>query len=94
MYLDKLDGRITAEFFDTQAAECRAQQERIRRLHIERHKAASDEYLDSGVRLLELARRAPDLFRRSTPAEKRVLLGYVLSKATYSTAGCDLPPTL
>jgi site-specific DNA recombinase len=82
MYLDKLDGRITTEFFDVQAAECRAQQERIRRVHMEQSKAASDGYLDLGVRLLDLARRAPDLFRRSTAAEKRLLLGFVLSNST------------
>lgn len=40
MYVDKLDGRITADFFDAQAAECRAQQERIRRVHVENSKAA------------------------------------------------------
>jgi hypothetical protein len=80
-YLDKLDGRITAAFFDEKAGEWRSEQSRIRQA-IERHKAANDRYLDLGVRLLDLARRAPDLFQSSKPEEKRSLLGFVLSNCT------------
>ena len=81
MYEDKLDGRITAEFFDQRAAEWRAEQARIRSM-IEQHKSANDQYLDLGVRLLELARRAPELFASSKPSDKRELLGFVVCNCT------------
>jgi site-specific DNA recombinase len=78
MYTDKLDGRISADFFDQKAAEMRSEQARMRG-SIEQHKAANDQYLDVGVKLLELANRAPELFRSSKPMDKRELLGFVLS---------------
>jgi len=81
MYLDKLDGRVNAEFFDRMAAEWRAEQDRLLRV-VEKHQAANRSYLDQGVQLLELARRAPLLFARQTPREKRRLLDFVLSNCT------------
>ncbi len=54
VYVDKLDGRVSAMFFDRKAAEWRADQERIQE-DIERHQQANRTYLDAGVHLLELA---------------------------------------
>ncbi len=82
MYVDKLDGRVSAVFFDRKAAEWRADQERIQE-DIQRHQQANRTYLDAGVRLWELAARAHELFWSQPPAEKRELLKFVVSNSTW-----------
>jgi site-specific DNA recombinase len=82
MYIDKLDRRVDAGFFDRMAGEWRAEQDRVLRA-IEEHQTANRTYLDQGVQLLELARRAPALFERQEPREKRRLLNFVLSNCTW-----------
>jgi site-specific DNA recombinase len=82
MYVDKLDGRVDAAFFDRKAAEWRSEQDRILRT-IEEHQSANQTYLDEGVQLLELARKAHMLFRKQKPSEKRRLLNFVLSNCTW-----------
>jgi len=82
MYLDKLDGRVDSAFFDRKAAEWRSEQDRHLRT-IQDHQAANQTYLDEGVRLLELARRAHELFMRQEPREKRRLLNFLLSNSTW-----------
>ncbi len=68
MYLDKLDGRIDNDFFDRKAAEFRSEQCRVPR-DIDMHRNASQSYIEEGIRLLDLAQRAPVLFE-NRPAEK------------------------
>ena len=82
MYIDKLDGRIDADFFDKKAAEWRVEQQRCLAA-IRGHQDADQTYLDEGIRLLELAQKAGMLFRQQPPAEKRRLLGFVLSNCTW-----------
>ena len=82
MYLDKLDGRIGAAFFDHKAAEWRAEQDRIQRM-VQQHQTANQSYLEEGVQLLDLANRAYDLFGKQPPSEKRRLLNFVLSNSTW-----------
>jgi site-specific DNA recombinase len=78
MYVDKLDGRIDVAFFDRKASEWRREQDRLLG-SINEHRAANQTYLEEGVRLLELAQRAPELFQKQEPREKRRLLNFVLS---------------
>jgi len=68
MYLDKLDGRISAAFYDRKSAEWRAEQEGLQAV-IEDHRQASRTYIDAGVRLLELASRAHELFLKRGSAK-------------------------
>ncbi|MGB5775147.1 MAG: recombinase family protein [Sedimenticolaceae bacterium] len=82
MYVDKLDGRIDTDFFDRKAAEWREEQRKCLAL-ISEHQDANQTYLDEGIRLLELAQKAGALFRKQSPAEKRRLLGFVLSNCTW-----------
>ena len=70
MYVDKLDGQIDAAFFDRKSTEWRADQDRTLR-DIENHQGANRNYIDEGVQLLRLVQRAPQLFERQEPAEKR-----------------------
>ena len=82
MYVDKLDGRIDTDFFDRKAAEWRSEQQKCLEL-IRGHQDANQTYLDEGIRLLELAQKAGSLFRQQSSAEKRRLLGFVLSNCTW-----------
>jgi hypothetical protein len=78
MYVDKLDGRIDAEFFDRMSAEWRAEQERCLR-----DSAADQSHLEDGVKILELAKNAQRLFDKQEPREKRRLLSFVVSNCSW-----------
>jgi site-specific DNA recombinase len=91
MYADKLDGRIDAAFFDRGAAEGRSRQSDVM-LSIDRHQAASRNYLDEGIRLLELASRARELFEAQEPREKRRLLDFVVSNCSWKDGELSATP--
>jgi hypothetical protein len=78
MYLDKLDGRIDNDFFDRKAAEFRSEQSRLMR-DMETHQNANQSYIEDGIRLLQLAQQAHQLFENQPPSEKRKLLDFVHS---------------
>ena len=82
LYEDKLDGRIEVAFFDRKSREWRAEQSRMLQL-IEDHQKADQSYMDEGVRILELAKRAGDLFDTQAPSEKRRLLNCVLAASSW-----------
>jgi hypothetical protein len=82
MYVDKLDGQVDEAFYDRKAAEWLAEQTRLLRL-IEEHQTANHSYLADGVRLLDLARRAGELFRSQPAISKRRLLNFLLSKSVW-----------
>jgi hypothetical protein len=82
MYMDKLDGRIGNDFFDTKAAEMRTAQAAVIR-DVAAHQTANRTYIEEGVQLLELAHNAHVLFESQPPAEKRRLLDFVLSNCTW-----------
>ena len=50
--------------------------------NIREHQEANQTYFDEGILLLELAQKAGKLFREQPAAEKRRLLGFVLSNCT------------
>ncbi|MBK6766748.1 MAG: recombinase family protein [bacterium] len=82
MYEDKLDGAVTAEYFERKAKEWRAEQASILR-KIEKHQNANTNYADLGIRLLELAQRASELYGEQTNSEKRRLIECVVSNSFY-----------
>ncbi len=74
MYVDKLDRRVTDEFFDQKSAEWRQEQQGI--LHnLEQHQNANQSYLQEGVAILELANRAAELFEKQ-PEQKTTPAGF------------------
>ena len=81
MYIDKLDGRISSEYFDRKATEWREERDQIRE-GIASHDAANESYMDTGLEILELAQRAPELFLAQDGAEKRRLLGFLYSNCS------------
>jgi site-specific DNA recombinase len=82
MYVDKLDGRIDSDFFDRKASEWRAEQARIRS-DIGAHYVANQNYIQEGIKLLELAQRAARLFESQPAKKKRKLLDFVLSNCSW-----------
>ena len=82
MYLDKLDGRIDGSFYDAKSAEWREEQRKILR-DTRRHQEANTDYLDEGLRLLDLAARADKLFRERDHEGRRELLGFVLADSSW-----------
>jgi site-specific DNA recombinase len=91
MYIDKLDGRVDATFYERMSTSWREEQSRCFR-EIERHQAANRSYMDEGVQLLELARNARRLFERQEPREKRRLLNFLVSNCSWK--GGELTTTL
>ena len=83
MYVDKLDGRIDAAFFDQKQSEWREEQRRLRDT-IAEHETANESYIAEGIMLMELASRAADLFEKQTASEKRRLLEFVLSNCSWA----------
>jgi site-specific DNA recombinase len=84
VYVDKLDGRIDADFYDHIAKDWRKEQEKLL-AEIQFHQAADQSYMDEGVRLLELAQGAHRMFARQEPREKRRLLNFVLSNSVWKS---------
>ncbi|MCZ6691380.1 MAG: recombinase family protein, partial [Planctomycetota bacterium] len=80
-YLDKVDGNITEEFWAERSSEWQQEQSRLM-AEMERLQAADGQYLDDGVRIIELSQRAQELYLTQPPAEKRKLLGLLLSNCT------------
>ena len=82
MYLDKLDGRITQEFFDRNSATWRGEQEvllgKIRNIQ-----TAAKAPIDQAVDMLRLTSRASELFLQQPAAEQRRLLQVVFEKAAW-----------
>jgi site-specific DNA recombinase len=83
MYLDKLDGRIEAAYFDHKATEWGRDLDGLA-ASIREHRSADRRYLNGGVRLLELAAHAHEFFLSQAPGEKRKLLNFVVANASWS----------
>ena len=63
MYIDKLDGGISQDYFDRMSETFRKEQRDT--LHkIEQHQSAHETYVEEGVRLLELAQKAVMLYEK------------------------------
>jgi site-specific DNA recombinase len=82
MYMDKLDGRITQEFFDKHAATFRAEQDRVV-LKIQEIQKTTPAPVDQAIDLLRLTSRASELFRQQPAVEQRRLLQTVVEKASW-----------
>ena len=82
LYDDRLDGFIESDFFERKAREWRQTQKRLADQIAEYENAAHD-YVQDGVRLLELAKKAYFLFKQQNSSEKRKLLNFVCSNSTW-----------
>jgi site-specific DNA recombinase len=82
MYMDKLDGRITQEFFDKQAATFRQEQDLLSRKIQDIQKAALAP-VDQAIDMLRLTSRASALFLQQPALEQRRLLQTVVESAAW-----------
>jgi len=82
MYIDKLDGKISQTYFEEKSAEWRNEQQDILR-KIEKFQKSNIFYLDEGIKLLELANNAVELYQKQAMSEKRRLLNYVFSNSLW-----------
>jgi hypothetical protein len=82
MYEDRLDGRIDLSLFERKSGEYRQDQARIM-AEIDGFGAADGQYMDAGIRLLELTRNMHRLFAKQHAAEKRRLLDFVVSNSVW-----------
>ena len=80
-YNDKLEGKITAEFWERQTAAWRKEQEE-NRAAVAGHENANQSYFDLGVAILELAANAYENYRVRSLSEKRRLASALLSNLT------------
>lgn len=83
MYIDKLDGKILGDFFESMSVKWRDDQSQILRT-IQEHQSASQSYLLEGIKLIELAQNAYNLFIQQVPAEKRRLLSFLVSNSSWA----------
>ncbi len=81
MYLDKLDGVINDEEYARLSNKFRGDLTDLK-LKMEQLACKSEDSIDSGKRLLELAQKAASLYSAQIPAEKRKLLNSVHSNST------------
>jgi len=76
IYLDRLDGEIEETFYKRSRKNWREEQARIR-ASIERHEIADENYVEQGIKLLDLATNAGKLWKRGE-AERQELLRFVM----------------
>jgi site-specific DNA recombinase len=89
-YLDKLDGKISEDFWARKSEEWRAEEQRICAEMISWERPKQDVLLD-GARILELAHKAHSLYFKQTPEEQAKLLKLVVSNC--SIDAINLYPT-
>lgn len=85
MYVDKLDGTVSMDFFERKSSEWREELELIRQ-QIDRHESASHSYIEEGVKILELCQRASQLYAEQEVHERRRLLDFVFSNCLWQDA--------
>jgi hypothetical protein len=87
MYLDKLDGRITAVFYDAKAAAWRDEEAKLRR-RITELRAASQNF-ESAIRAIEETSQVCKAFPTQPATEQRRLLKILVDSATWKGGEFD-----
>jgi hypothetical protein len=82
MYLDKLEGRISATFFNEKAAKWRAQQQQLLR-KIDELRSATAAPLEAAIDLMALTSRSCELFLAQCHEEQRRLLTMLVDRAAW-----------
>jgi site-specific DNA recombinase len=75
IYLDKLDGEVKEAFYRRNVSQWREEQAQIR-AWIERHEKADQNYIEQGIRLVEVARNASEFYRGQGQAERAAMLRF------------------
>lgn len=80
LYIDKLDGVITREKHDELATKYRAEQDAILK-KIKSHQSSNEKYIELGVKLLDFANEARNLYLSRTKEQKREVLHFAFLNA-------------
>lgn len=78
LYDDKLDGRVTVDMYDRKFKEFTEERERVV-ADIQRHDQANTNYFELASGIIDLARRAGEIYRQRSETEKRQLLALTFS---------------
>ena len=78
LYDDRLDGRISVQMWDLKNKEIVMDQEEIQN-QIKKMKTEEAKYFEIWLNILDLARRAREIYENRSPSEKRLLLQYIFS---------------
>lgn len=82
MYVDKLDGKILDVYYEEKVQEWQEEQAQILK-QIECHQKANVNYLNEGIRILELVNKAYFLYKQQNHFERGKLLNFILQNCTY-----------
>jgi site-specific DNA recombinase len=89
IYLDKLDGKISEEFWQTNSQKWKNEKENLL-IKLSASQKADSNYLDNVNLILELSKKAAYLFKKQNHKEKRRLISLILSNSTYKDGKLDL----
>ena len=89
MYEDKLDGRITQEFFDIKSKEWKVEMDKLNKA-IQNHQRANFNYQEQGIKYLEMAHTAYENFIGQTPVEKRRLVTAMIHSSSWKDGNLDI----
>ncbi|MCB9805813.1 recombinase family protein [Candidatus Nomurabacteria bacterium] len=78
LYEDRLDERISVEDYDTKANELQNQKEELLS-YIKSHSDTLNKSKELGITLFELSQKAPELYMKAEPEEKRKLASLVFN---------------
>ncbi len=79
LYDDKLDGKITPEFYEQKFKQYTREKETILNA-IEKHSKAQTKYFELGISILELSQRAREIYQKASIEQNRMLLKLIFSK--------------
>lgn len=88
-YLDKLDGKISEEFWQSNTRKWMLEKEELSLKLVAAHKADSH-YLENAHFILELAKNASTWFKEGNPEKKRRVLDTLISNCTYKDRNIDV----
>ena len=81
LYIDKLDGKVSEDFWLEKSREWEADQVQLIS-QIRAHQLADHRYYDDGFKILELASKAHELYSKQIPEQKNRFLRILLSNCT------------
>lgn len=88
-YMDKLDGKISEDFWIDQNQKWLVEKENLS-LKLVCYQKADAKYIEQATLILELARKAPLLFKRANLEQKRKIVGLLFSNCSIRDGNVDL----
>jgi site-specific DNA recombinase len=83
LYDDRLDGKISMEFWEKKQSEIKQEQEAVLQ-QISKMKSEEAKYFEIWLNILDLATRAQEIYEKRNPEERRLLLSHIFSNMELS----------